>query len=572
MKIHDIPVETYQKVTDPICKTAEVHPDHAFLRIRGQGQFRTYTYGEGMGYVRKLGHYLKRRGFVPGDRAAVIGENCPEWVFSYLGILWAGGIVVPLDTRAKATEWAHLMRHSECCFLFVSSRFFEDVLEHKEGIPGLHEIVSFSDEDPEPNLPTIFREGEGLSEPEKRSRDDVAVILYTSGTTGISKGVMLTHGNLLANMEQCSRILDLTEKDRFFSVLPIHHSFESTCGFHAPLAVGASVTFARSLKSRDLLEDLRATRPTCFLVVPLLLEKMYQGFERDIKKASPIRRGLFYGLRALGRAFDSVTKGRASRKLFHQVRAGMGLDALRYLVSGGAHLPRLLSRDFERLGFPVFQGYGITETAPVLSVNLPGRCKNESVGLPIPGVEVRIADPDATGVGEIIVKGPNVMKGYYKNEEMTREVFRDGWFYTGDLGRMDGDGFLYVTGRKKSLIVTKGGKNISPEEIEEELLKSPFIKEVLVRARIHPRTKNEEIHAILYPDFEALDKYALDKGLPVNEKTIQQLIGQHVENVNKVLADYKRIRNFSIRNEEFPKTTTQKIKRYLFETGGMQLE
>ncbi len=569
MKSDEIPFKDFQKIVDALLSTARVHSDLLFLRIRSKEEVVAYTYWEVLDRVRKIGNYLKRKGFNPGERAAVAGGNCPEWVCSYLGILWVGGVVVPLDSRATSTEWAHLMRHSGCKFLFVSPEFYEEMAELKGTMPVLEEIVCFRGKDPMANLSSIFKTLEGLLEPEERLRDDLAVILYTSGTTGISKGVMLTHGNLLANIEQCiTTLLDISEDDRFLSVLPIHHSFESTCGFLLPMAAGASVTFARSLKSGDLLEDLKDTRPTGFLVVPLLLEKLYQGFRRNLRKASPLRKGIFYGLKTLARTCDPLLGRGASKILFRRVRATMGLDRVRCLVSGGAALPRSLSKEYENLGFPILQGYGLTETAPVLSVNLPGKCKNESTGLLLPGIEVKIVNPDPEGVGEIAVKGPNIMRGYYKNEEATRKVLQDGWFYTGDLGKIDEDGFLYVTGRKKSLIVTRGGKNINPEEIEEELLKSPFIKEVIVLARIHPRTKNEEVHAIIYPDFEILDEYSLEKGMTKDKKTIRKLIEEHVEKTNTVLAGYKRIRNFSIREDEFPKTTTQKIKRYLFENRG----
>jgi long-chain acyl-CoA synthetase len=280
---------------------------------------------------------------------------------------------------------------------------------------------------------------------------------------------------------------------------------------------------------------------------------------------------MFHGLKILAKALDPITKGSASRKLFRKVRAAMGLDALRYLVPGGAALPRWLSKEYEELGFPILQGYGMSETAPVISVNLPSKRKNESVGFPLPGIEVKIDSPDSDGVGEIVVKGPNIMRGYYKNEDASREGFRDEWFFTGDLGKIDPQGFLYVTGRKKSLIVTKGGQNISPEEIEEQLLDCPLVKETLVLAKVHPRTKNEEIHAIIHPDYERLDKYGRERGMTIDEKAIRDLIEQHIEGVNRVLAQYKRIRSFSIREEEFPKTTTQKIKRYLFEEGGIEI-
>lgn len=571
MKADQVPFKSYRKIADALLTTAKAQSDLSFVRKRGTHGFIGCTYQETLSNVKKIGNYLKEQGLASGERAALIGENCPEWMFSHLGILWAGGVVVPLDARATPVEWAHLMRHSESKFLFVSSAIYEDMTELKETIPTLGEIISFSGNGSNPSLPLIFETLGGMAEPEKRSREDTAVIIYTSGTTGSPKGVLLTHGNLLANIEQCLRALDLDEKDRFFSVLPIHHVFEGTVGFLLPMAIGSSVTIATSLKSKELLEDLKETRPTIFLAVPLLLEKLYQGIERNLRKASSVKKALFYGLKTLVKAVNPVVNGGASETLFRGMRASMGLDKLRFLISGGAALPRSLSKEYEMLGFPIFQGYGITESAPVISVNLPNRCKNESAGRPLEGIEVKIVDGSSDGTGEIVIRGPNVMKGYYKNENATQEVLQDRWFYTGDLGKMDSDGFLYVTGRKKSVIVTKGGKNIHPEEIEEELLKSPFIKETLVLAKIHPRTKHEEVHAIIYPDFERLDEHAIEKGLTIDEKVIRHLIEQHIEKVNKKLAEYKKIRNFSVREEEFPKTNTQKIKRYLFEEGGIEV-
>jgi long-chain acyl-CoA synthetase len=276
MKSAEIPFNRYQKITDALLVTTSAHGDLPFSRIRCKGGFTTYTYRETLSRVKKIGSYLKKRGFAPGGRAAVLGENCPEWMFSHLGILWAGGTVVPLDSRATPSEWAHLMRHSESKFLFVSSAFYEDITELKETIPTLQEIVSF-DGNGQSSLPYIFESFDEPPEPEDRVRDDIAVIIYTSGTTGTSKGVMLTHGNLLANIEQSLKILDISENDRFFSVLPIHHVFEGTVGFLLPLTSGSSVTFSSSMKSKELLEDLRDTRPTVFLVVPLLLEKLHLG-------------------------------------------------------------------------------------------------------------------------------------------------------------------------------------------------------------------------------------------------------------------------------------------------------
>ena len=571
MKSSEIPFRSYESIPDAMIGTVQRHADRTFSRIRVDGKIVSYTHGETLTNAQKIAGYLAKDVFSPGDRAAVLGENCPEWQFAYLGILWAGGIVVPLDARGTVLEWAHLMRHAECRFLFVSPGFYDAVIEEKDTIPTLKKIIAFTGKTGKLHLPSVFTTARSMNKPVPRTRSQTAEILYTSGTTGAAKGAVLTHGNILANIEQCLAAFKLSERDRLFSVLPIHHAFEGTVGFLLPLILGASVTFASSLKSKDLLRDLKETRPTLFLAVPLLLEKFYQGLEKKLAGASAVHKGLFYGLLPLARATNPLLKGLPSAQLFRRLREGMGLGAARYLVSGGAALPRSLSKQYEDLGFPILQGYGITETAPVLSVNLPGQSKNESVGRFLPGIEARIDRPDTDGVGEIVVRGPNVMQGYYRNAEATQEVLRRGWFYTGDLGWIDNDGFLYITGRKKSVIVTKGGKNIHPEELEEELIKSPYITEALVLAKIHPRTKAEEIHAMVYPDWEALDEYGRQHKLVINEQEIRIVVEAHIKRINKGLAEYKRIRSLSIREEEFPKTNTQKIKRYLFEEGGIEI-
>jgi long-chain acyl-CoA synthetase len=571
MKSSEIPFRIYESIPDALIGTVQRHADRTFSRIRVDGKIVSHTYGETLTNAQKIAAYLAKNGFSPGERAAVLGENCPEWHFSHLGILWAGGIVVPLDARSTVLEWAHLMRHAECQFLFVSSGFYDAVREEKDAVPTLKKIIAFTGKKDKSHLPSIFTAVRGMQKPIPRTRSQMAEILYTSGTTGTAKGVMLTHGNILANIEQCLAAFQLNERDRFLSVLPIHHAFEGTVGFILPLVLGASVTFASSLKSKELLRDLKESRPTLFLAVPLLLEKFYQGLEKKLADAPAVHKGVFYGLLPLARAANPLLKGLPSAQLFRRLREGMGLGAVRYLVSGGAALPRFLSKQYEDLGFPILQGYGITETAPVLSVNLPAVCKNESVGRLLPGIEARIDQPDADGVGEIVVRGANIMQGYYRNEEATKEVLREGWFHTGDLGRIDKDGFLSITGRKKSVIVTKGGKNIHPEELEEELIKSPYVTEALVLAKIHPRTKVEEIHAMVYPDLEALDEYGRQHKLVINEQEIRIVVEGHIKRINKGLAEYKRIRSLSIREEEFPKTNTQKIKRYLFEEGGIEI-
>ncbi len=562
-----------QKIADILLRGYSISKNSLLFRIRREGEFQEFTYSDVLEMVKSIAGFLKSKNFKKGDRAAILGENCPEWGISYFAIQWAGGVCVPLDARASQVDWEHFLRHSESKFIFVSNRFLDDILEIRDNIENLEEIITF----PSPKEGTVaFDEVTNFKEkmeiPVDRDSDELAIILYTSGTTGTSKGVMLSHKNIISDIEGIMKIFDFNENDHLFSVLPMHHVFEGTCGFLTPIYAGAKITFARSLKPNELLEDLKDTEPTVFLAVPLLLEKLYIGFQKNLKKAPLLKKFIFNSLRVISYLLNPVTGKKAAKILFKSVREKMGFGKIKYIVSGGAALSDWVCKGFEELGFPIYQGYGLSETSPVVSANRPtAKIKNESVGLPLPGVEVKIINPDEKGVGEIAVKGDIVMLGYYKDKKATEKVFDGDWFLTGDLGFIDKDGYLHITGRKKSVIVTKGGKNIYPEEIEEKLLLSPLIKECLVLARIHPRTKTEIIHAIIYPDYEEIDNRAKIEGVDPSEDIIKEWIEEEIEKVNQKLADYKKIKSFSLRDEEFPKTTTQKIKRYLFEEGGIEI-
>lgn len=562
-------------IPEMIERSGQEFRDRVALQMRRKDGWVRYTYGEVLDRVKRLAAALKALGLKKGDRASVVGENRPEWAISYLAISWAGGIVVPLDARLKPTEHRHILMDAESKIVIGSQGFIEDLLEIQKDLETLEHVISMDPGTPAPSLHDLWAQyTEGVPR-EPVELEDLAVILYTSGTTGSSKGVMLTHKNIMSNVDAIYQIIDYGPGDQFFSILPMHHVFEATAGFLAPLYNGTTITYARSLKPNEMQKDMKETGTTVMLVVPLLLEKIARGIQRELKKASPVKKGLFYGLKGTSKVLDIVLRGKARKALFRSIRDRIGFGKIRYLVSGGAALPRWVSKFLEDLGFPILQGYGLSETAPVLTVNPPCCPRNESVGLPIPGVQIKIVDPRPDdGVGEIAAKGPNVMKGYYKNPKATAEVFtEDGWFLTGDLGYFDKDGYLYITGRKKSVIVTKGGKNIYPEEIENHLLQSDFIEEVLVLRGYNPRTGDEEVHAIVYPNFEALDTYFKAKGIEApTEEDVREVIGQEIDRLCADLADYKRVRRFTIRDEEFPKTTTRKIKRYLFESEAIPVQ
>ncbi|RKZ01739.1 MAG: long-chain fatty acid--CoA ligase [Candidatus Hydrothermota bacterium] len=556
-------------IPEMLVRSAAECGDAISMQMRRGKRWEKFSYRELLDIVQRLAAFLKKKGFKKGDHISVIGENRPEWCMSYLAIQWIGGVVVPLDPKLTKTELKHIIYEGDVKAVFASERFLDVIQEIADELDTLELVISMDPTNGDLNdIPAILEEVKSGIPHEDVSLDDLAVILYTSGTTGVSKGVMLTQKNIASNIDAMYQVFIFSVGDTFFSVLPIHHVFEATAGFLNPINAGSTIVFARSLKSRVLREDMTAVRPTFLLVVPLLLEKIYEGILREVRKAALPKRMLFNALLGTSRVLNPILgQKRASKALLKSVRAKLGLDKMRYIVSGGAALPRWVSKGLEDLGFPILQGYGLSETAPVLTVNPPCCPRNASVGLPLPGVQIKIIEPNIEGIGEIAAKGPNVMIGYYKNEKATKAAFTDdGWFLTGDLGYFDADGYLYITGRKKSVIVTKGGKNIYPEEVEEILLQSPFIEEVLVLMGANPHTGEPELQAIVYPNFDKLDEYFAKEGIQSPDEThIRRVIAEEIKRLSESLAPYKRPKRFSLRYEEFPKTTTRKIKRYLFE-------
>jgi long-chain acyl-CoA synthetase len=564
---------------------------------------------------------LINQGFKPGEHAAILAPSSTRWVIVYLGILKAGGVAVPVDKELKSAELRHVLSDCDARILFTDQPYLDTVLEIIDTLPLLGKIVALhssrsrnstepqatralealleewqsfvisqsipaeqisrleslasavhrslttgGDTRPEQKAPedpfshvrrlrkTLFKQGRLLSfgslehdappPPLTRTADDIAVILYTSGTTGRSKGAMLSHGNIVSNILGTAAHFGLNESIHTLSFLPINHVFEQVCGVLLPLSLGGKVSFCESLKK--LGENIAEVKPTFFLGVPAVYRMFLDRIMKNID-AKKLSHMLF--------SFP-ITRSLVTAK----VRQAFGAGTI--FISGGAALDPSIAAGLTDLGFSIFQGYGITETAPVISAEAPNRQKNGTVGHPLPGVEVRIESPNDDGIGEIIVKGPNVMKGYYKNQLATAEVLTDGWYSTGDLGRIDQTGHLAICGRVKNLIVTPNGKNVYPEEVENELLKSQFIAEVMVYGhKVGPAA--EDVHAIIYPNQEALDDYCRSKNAaPMTVADVQTIMKQEVQKACKELADYKRIKKFTLREDEFPKTTTRKIKRF----------
>ena len=377
------------------------------------------------------------------------------------------------------------------------------------------------------------------------------ILLFTSGTTGNAKGVCLSQRNICSNILSTYGIVKVKRSDLFFSILPLHHTYECTLGFLLPIYSGASIAYCDGL--RYIVKNINEYHPSVILCVPLLLENVHKNIVKSMNKSLPEKyqkqnENPYYDLPFF---IKKIVKSKVKNSLGGR---------LRVFIVGAASVNPNISKDFRTLGLNTLQGYGLTECSPLVAGNTDFFQKDDSAGLPIPNVTYKIDKPNEEGIGEIIVKGPNVMLGYYNNDEETKKVLKDGWFYTGDLGKIDDNGYLYITGRCKSVIVTKNGKNIYPEEVEYYLNDNPLISESLVLG-IHKENDDETyVNAQILPNIEAITEYL--KGSVPTKEEIKKIISDVVSSVNSKLPNYKHIKNFIIRDKEFEKTTTQKIKRY----------
>ena len=535
------------------------------LYMERGGFVQSFTYGQTLDRVAALACALRKKGFNPGDKIGLIGENCPDWEISYLAIQWAGCTVVPLDRMLKVPEVRHILYHSDALGVITTKDFIETVDEALSGIDRKFKKIGIGEGAKDwSSYEALIEEGTTLAEIQPpEDVESLAAILYTSGTTGQAKGVMLTHRNIGSNVSSLFQAFDFGPGDIFVSVLPLHHSFEATCGFLTPVCSGSKIVFSPSLKSRDILDTMAKHGVTLILGVPLLFEKIAEGILRQVKESSPLKKLVF----KTGMGLGKVSKG-ISKAMFASVRKMMGMEKIRYLVAGGAAFAPWASSFLERLGLPALQGYGLTETSPVISCNRLKNPNNLSVGPVLPDVEVRIDEPDDDGNGEILSRSASVMKGYYKNPEATGKILsKDGWLQTGDLGRFDSKGFLYVTGRAKNMIVTAAGKNVYPEEVEAVVGQNPYVSEMLVVGQKNEASGREEVHAIIVPNYELIDQAR--PGMTKAE--LDEFMRAEIAKESDKLSDYKRIKHFELREKELPKTTTQKVKRYLFDKKPMRI-
>jgi len=528
-------------------------------------RFRDITYDGFYFMVRQAVSALAKAGIGPNDRVGILSANQPAWGSVYFAALFLDAVNVPLDANLKIAEWSYIIRNSHAKVVVVSEKLLPEIEPLIDDIDTLEAVICMDKDDNK--IPYLFKDAYPPEiKPPDVNIDKLAALLYTSGTTGLAKGVMLSHGNITSDVYGIELLNIIVPEDNFISILPIHHTFECTVGFLMPLAVGASITYARGLASKLIVEDIKSNSATVLVGVPLVFEKMYAGMMKAIEKKPPFTRAVFRTIFGISRFLKKTAKLEAGGKLFGSLRDKAGLSTLRLMAAGGAPMAPDIAEAFNSLGFRLIQGYGLTESAPVLTFNPPNNYRNASIGKALPGAEIKLVNIDSTGVGEIAARGPMIMKGYFKNEKATAEVLKDGWLHTGDLGRVDSEGFYYITGRKKNLIVTPGGKNVYPEEIEIALSASPYILEALVLGRmVEGSGGGEAIEAIIVPDLDYFGARAEEKGITLSEIHIEQTIKLEVAKQSEHLADYKRVKYIKLRDEDFERTSTRKIKRYLYE-------
>jgi len=537
---------------------AAAQADRPALQIKEATGYRRLSYADVARQARLTAGALVRAGLAPGERVALISENRPEWAVAYYAVVAAGGTVVPLDVQFGDAEVANVLRHAGCRMAVASGKQAARLLAVTIGRTPLARVVDLdADADDERALAfhAVLRNPDPAPSLLPRvDSDALASILYTSGTTGTPKGVMLSHGNFLANVESVMQFRLINAEDNLLSVLPLHHAFPFTVQLIL-LFTGARITFPPSLKGPDLLACMHETGVTALVAVPQLFYLLHKGIFEQIGKRPPLVRMLLgLALRLSGALRPhGINLGRL---VFGQVHRRFG-GKIRIMASGGARLDPVIARDFLALGFTLTEGYGLTETAPVVAFNPLQRVRPGSVGVPLPGVEVRIVDLDADGVGEIAVRGPNVMRGYYQLPEATMQVIRDGWFLSGDLGYLTPDGYIVITGRAKEVIVLSSGKNIYPEEIEEQYLKSAYIKEICLAPQTSDRggAAVEGLLALVLPD--------LDVFRAKGQTNIAETIRWDMENVGRDLPAYKRPTGLRLVKEGFPRTRLGKIQRHL---------
>ena len=553
----------FENLKEMLNQVEKTYADRPAYYVDGEGleDAKVITYKEFCNDVNYLGTALIEMG-LKGKRIAVIGENRYEWEVAYLAICCGTGVVVPLDKALPGNEIESLIVRSEVEAIFYSEKYNEIMAKiQKQGNTKLKYFISMDLEKNDFNKYSqkeILAKGKDLLEKGNRefldskiNNEEMNIMLFTSGTTNKSKAVMLSHQNICTNIIDIENVFEINETDRFLSFLPLHHTFECTVGYLYPLSVGCSIVFSKGV--RHIADELKNFKITAIICVPVVFEKMYDKLIKAIEekgKLSTVKKGIKISNVLLKVGID------IRKKIFKEIHDNLG-GCIRIMVAGGAALDPEKEKGFWNLGFNVLQGYGLTETSPVVAAELTHQKRLGSIGKKLPSVEVKIDEPNEQGIGELLVKGKSVMMGYYNNEEANKESFtEDGWFRTGDLAKIDKDGYIFISGRKKFVIVLKNGKNVYPEEIESLINKSEMIDECMVFGM-----PTEDGNVILSVKVVYNKEYIKETYGEISEEELRKKIWDWVKEVNKTMPKYKYVKKLILTDEELVKTTTLKIKR-----------
>lgn len=580
----------WRSIPQMLRSVAQEHPDNPCVSFKRGGGYLSFTYSEFYTRVLMTTRGLRKAGINPGDKVAIFSENRAGWAIADMGILAAKAVSVPIYTTSTGKQAAYIIHHSGARIVFISNRQqYEKLLVVRDQIPHVDMVVSFDRFLGEKDLPVytlnqLSEVSHPITDQERRdieahitaiAPDDLMTIIYTSGTTGDPKGVMLSHYNIAINawngLEHTGRHWMIN--GTFLSFLPLSHVLERTAGYYAVLMCGAHIAFAENINT--VVENIKEVRPTSMVSVPRLFEKIHSRIYESVHQMTPVKRRLFHRGIDIGRRYvyrryiDRQNTGLVGLQykfydwlIFRKIRNRFGGN-LKFCISGGAPLDTKINEFMWILGIPVFEGYGLTETSPVVSVNSIKEIRFGSVGRPIKDTQLKLAED-----GELLVKGPQVMLGYYRNDELTRESIHDGWMRTGDIARIDDDGYLYIVDRKKELIVTAGGKNIAPQPLENGLKLDKFISQTYIHGDRQPY-----LVALLTPNLERLLEFSQQHKISylgvddlVANPRVLELYNERVEQFNKDLPPHETIKKFALLPREFSieggeLTPTLKLKR-----------
>ena len=559
------PIHKFTKYTDlkeMLQKSGEEFGDRPayIFKTEEKGKFREITHSEFREEINDLGTKLLDLG-LKNKRIAVISENRYEWAVDYLAVATGVGVIVPLDKSLPNNEIESLIKRSEVEAIFYSKKYDEVMNKIKEqNETNLKYFISMDLEKEENGIKSqkeLAEQGKALIDNGNREfldakidNEKMGIMLFTSGTTAMSKAVMLSHKNICSNLADIASVIKVTEKDRFLSFLPLHHTFECTVGFLYPISVGGAICFCDGI--RHIAENIKEYKITAMISVPILFESMYKKVMKGIEKKGKletVKKGMKISQFLLKFGID------IRKQLFKEIHQTLGEDA-RLFVSGGAALDPETEKGFNAMGFTMYQGYGLTESSPVIAAEDDKYQRIGSIGKAFPSIEAKIIDPDEDGIGELVAKGPSIMLGSYNNEEATKETLEGEWLHTGDLARIDKDGYIFISGRKKFVIVLKNGKNIFPEELETLVNKIEGVKESFVYGRPEDDGDYKICAKLVYDPEVVKEEYGT-----TDEKELKDILWKEVKKVNKEMPAYKYIRDISVTDKELIKTTTQKTKR-----------